>query len=156
MIRQARPEDLGDLRRIIVAAFHHETIHYLVERRFGVVEGKTWDQRKGDEIESFLGAHPEWVLVTELDGEVAGFVTYALDEERKVGQVQNNAVDPRHQNRGIGTGQVHFVLDIFRREGMKLAEVVTGLGSGYAPARRMYEKCGFEALMENVRYYRCL
>ncbi len=153
MIRKATKEDLGDMRRIVVNAFGHGTIHYLLESKFGIIGGKDWRVRKAQEIESFLQAHPDWILVTELEGKVVGFVSYSLDHDRKLGTVQNNAVDPQFQNKGMGTEQILHVLDIFRRKGMKLAEVRTGRGVRYLPARRMYEKCGFEPTTESVTYH---
>ena len=51
-----------------------------------------------------------------------------------------------------GTEQIRRVLQIFRDEGMRVGEVQTGLGQGYAPARKMYEACGFEPTMEFVTY----
>ncbi len=153
LIRTARPEDVPALRRIIVQAFGHHTIHYLVEARYGVVGGKAWDRRKADEIESFYRSHPQETLVTEEKGKVLGFITYSLDRGNRVGTILNNAVDPASQKKGIGTAQIKQVLEIFRREGMRLATVVTGLGPGYSPARRMYEKCGFEPIMDSVTYY---
>lgn len=152
-MRRAKEKDLGDLKRIIVEAFGHETIHYLIEDKFGIVGGKSWKERKADEIESFFRAHPDKVLVSEREGKVVGFVSYSLDHDRRLGTIQNNAVDPDFQGKGIGTKQILCVLDIFRKEGLELAEVRTGKGPGYMPARRMYEKCGFEATMESVTYH---
>jgi len=154
MIRRATHEDIGDLKTVIVKAFGHTTIHYLVESRYGKVGKKAWDEWKAQEIESFFLAHPDETLVTELKGRVVGFITYSLDPDRKVGTVLNNAVHPSFQSKGIGAKQVLHVLDIFRGKGMRLAQVTTGLGTGYRPARRMYEKCGFEPLMESATYYR--
>jgi ribosomal protein S18 acetylase RimI-like enzyme len=153
MIRPARKGDLPNIRRIIVAAFGKDTIHYLLEDKFGVLEGKSWEDRKAEEIESFYRQNPDRVLVTELTGKVVGFASFSLDKERKMGVIQNNAVDPEFQNRGIGTAQIEHLLGIFKERGMNLAEVVTGLDPGYAPARCMYEKCGFEPTQERVYYH---
>jgi N-acetylglutamate synthase-like GNAT family acetyltransferase len=150
MIRPAHEGDLPDIRRIIVEAFGHDTVHYKLEKKFGVLGGKTWDERKGDEIESFYRSHPDHVLVTESEGMVVGFVSFSCDWDRRMGEIQNNAVDPDFQNRGIGTAQISRALGVLKEMGMEFAEVSTGLGPGYAAARRMYEKCGFEPTIERV------
>jgi N-acetylglutamate synthase-like GNAT family acetyltransferase len=156
MIRPAVEEDVPEIRRIIIAAFGKDTIHYLLEEKFGVLGGKSWDDRKAEEIESSYRQHPDRILVTELGGKVVGFASFSLDTERKMGVVENNAVDPEYQNSGIGSAQIERILDIFREMDMELAEVVTGLGPGYTPARRMYEKCGFVPTQERVLYHRSL
>lgn len=156
MIRTARPGDLPELRRIIVEAFGQSTMHYLLERRFGTIGGRSWELRKADEIESFYRAHPDGVLVTEEEGRILGFVSFHLDPERGMGKIGNNAVDPEYQNRGIGTRQIARVLEILRERGMKIAEVQTGLADDYGPARCMYEKCGFKPTMEFVTYHASL
>jgi ribosomal protein S18 acetylase RimI-like enzyme len=153
MIRPATEADLPEIRRIIIAAFGKDTIHYLLEERFGVLGGKSWEDLKAEEIESSYKQHPDRVMVTELEGKIVGFASYSIDKGRKMGVVENNAVDPDYQNRGIGTSQIERVLEIFRENDMQLAEVVTGLDSGYTPARRMYEKCGFEPTQERVIYH---
>jgi ribosomal protein S18 acetylase RimI-like enzyme len=153
MIRPATEADLPEIRRIIIGAFGKDTIHYLLEEKYGVLGGKSWEDRKAEEIESYYRQHPNRVLVTELEGKLLGFASFSVDKERKMGVVENNAVDPGYQNRGIGTAQIERVLEIFREMGMQLAEVVTGLDSGYTPARRMYEKCGFEPTQERIIYH---
>jgi ribosomal protein S18 acetylase RimI-like enzyme len=156
MIRRARPGDLPELRRIIVEAFGKRTMHYLLERRFGPIGGRSWDLRKADEIESFYRYHPEGVLVTEEEGRILGFVSFQLDPDRRMGKIGNNAVDPEYQNQGIGTKQIARALDILKERGMNIVEVQTGLADDYAPARHMYEKCGFEPTMEFVTYHASL
>ncbi len=153
MIRAAREEDFPELRRIVVEAFGHSTIHYLLEDRYGTVGGKPWDVRKADEVTGFFRQRPDRVLVTELDGRIAGFVTYDIDDDRKMGIIGNNAVDPKFQKRGIGTSQIQHVLGLMREKGMRIAEVRTGLGPEYAPARRVYEKCGFSPTTRSVTYH---
>ena len=153
VIRGASQEDLPELRRIIVEAFGHSTIHYLIEERFGIVGTRTWNVRKADEIADFFRLKPEQVLVTEIEGRIAGFTTYDLDDDRKIGVIGNNAVDPSFQERGIGTNQIQYVLGLMREKGMRIAEVRTGLGPEYAPARRVYEKCGFSPTMESAIYH---
>ncbi len=53
----------------------------------------------------------------------------------------------------VGAGVVdEETLETFREAGMEYACVGTGLNEGHAPARHVYEKCGFEPLIEYVMY----
>ncbi len=153
MIREAWEGDLPDLKRIIISAFSKSTIHYLLEERYGRIGDRSWAEWKTQEIESFFKSHPERVLVTEQEGRIVGFAAYDLKPEREMGIILNNAVEPDSQNQGLGTAQIRHLLNIFRERGMRFAKVVTGGGEGYAPARKMYEKCGFEATMKSVIYH---
>jgi hypothetical protein len=47
-----------------------------------------------------------------------------------------------------------FALDRFRSEGMRWANVDTGLDDGHAPARRAYERAGFDISISSIRYYK--
>ena len=103
-------------------------------------------------MREFSLANPGCVLVSELAGEVVGFITFTLDRERKIGVIGNNAVRPEHAGKGIGSAQYLAVLEIFRREGMQFACVTTGLDEAHAPARRAYEKVGFVPVLSFVEY----
>ena len=45
------------------------------------------------------------------------------------------------------------VLDHFRSQGMLYAKVVTGMDYAHEPARRAYERAGFNIRHEDVTYY---
>ena len=121
---------------------------------FRAAFGTDWRMDKMGQIESFCARYPQWCLVTEVDGRIAGFITWVLYRKRAIAEIGNNAVDPEYQGRGIGTQQYNRVLEVFRAEGMKFAMVKTGLDEPHAPARAAYEKAGFVALIPTVTYYR--
>ena len=152
-IRPARPGDVPWMREIIADSFEGVTFHHLLERRYGTIGARSWREWKADEIEETFRAHPESVLVAELDGAVVGVVSFRLDRQRLIGTIGNNGVDPTFQGRGIGSRMYAHVLDLFRQAGMRFAEVTTGLGDEAAPARRAYEKVGFRPLTQSIRYF---
>jgi len=100
------------------------------------------------------------VLVTEEDRVILGFCSYQMSGARKVGTIHYNGVALAARGKGVGTLQVERVLELFRAAGMEYACVGTGLNEGHAPARRparrVYEKNGFEPLIEYVMYARRL
>jgi len=96
------------------------------------------------------------VCVAERDGQVVGFITFYANVRPGVGEIGNNAVHPDHRGHGIGPQMYRHVLDRFRALGMRVAKVGTGLDPSHAPARRAYEKAGFDLQLPSVAYYRTL
>jgi len=47
-----------------------------------------------------------------------------------------------------------FVMERMKEAGMKAVRVNTGADEAHAPARRAYEKAGFERSIPSVMYYR--
>ncbi|MGI6208247.1 MAG: GNAT family N-acetyltransferase [Anaerolineae bacterium] len=153
-IREYVPADAAAIEDIAAAAWApiYEHFAYLQEQALGEVARPSSVDNKRAQVRSFAQQHPEWIRVSEVDGKVVGFITFTLDRERRIGTIGNNAVDPEFCGRGIGTSQYREVLDIFRREGMRYATVVTGLDDSHAAARRAYERVGFKQVLPSVEY----
>ncbi len=90
------------------------------------------------------------VYVVELSGEVVGFVSIRLDPDSKVGEIGLNAMHPDHSGRGIGTEMYKFAISQMRLGGMQVATVATGGDPSHEPARRAYEKSGFNVRIPSV------
>lgn len=108
---------------------------------------------KGEQVRSHCERHPEWVFVCEEEGRIVGFVTFVLDREKGIGEIGNNAVDPECGLKGIGQQMYRAVLRYFGEQGMRYARVSTGMDDAHAPARRAYERAGFDIRHENVTYF---
>lgn len=70
----------------------------------------------------------------------------------KFGEIGNNAVAPSVGRRGIGTFQCQQIISRMKEQGVAYILVDTGLDESHAPARRMYEKTGFDRSFEHVTY----
>jgi ribosomal protein S18 acetylase RimI-like enzyme len=151
-IRTATEADLPRLKELTAEAFEGITIYHILEKRYGQLGGKPWQEWKTAHLGALVKEHPEQILVAEADGEIVGFCTYHVDRVRGVGEVGNNGVDRRYRNRGIGTRLYSRAIERLREEGMRGVEVVTGLDDDYASARRAYEKVGFQPLVRSIRY----
>jgi ribosomal protein S18 acetylase RimI-like enzyme len=114
-----------------------------------------WEKSQAADVERVCTGGEHTVWVADAAGTVAGFVAYTLNAETKVGEVYMLAVDPAHQNRGLGTRLNAVALDRLREAGMEVAQVGTGGDPGHAPARRTYEKAGYTAL-PSVWYFQLL
>lgn len=154
-LRAATLDDMPRLQQIVREVWAIGS-DFALEEKYGSVGDERWDRWLVPKVMSRLYEELGNIRVTEVDGEIAGFISFALDGARKVGTIHYNAVDPRFQGRGVGTAQVKHVLGIFREAGMRIACVGTGLNEGHAPARRMYEKAGFEPVIEYRMYARRL
>jgi ribosomal protein S18 acetylase RimI-like enzyme len=158
IIRRIRPEEVETICDIAVRAW--EPVFAEFRRRMGdeMFEAKHagWRENKAQQVRWHAQNYPQWVIVTELGGQVVGFLTYRLKEPEGFGEIGNNAVDPDFQGRGLGAAQCAQALDLFREAGMKYAEVVTGLDDSHAPARAMYERVGFAQTWASVMYTRTL
>ncbi|OGV77429.1 MAG: hypothetical protein A3K19_12535 [Lentisphaerae bacterium RIFOXYB12_FULL_65_16] len=155
MIRPYRTEDLAGIMDIGNRAW--QPIYRMFndvygEELLGVISGDT-RTCKGEQIRSHCAAHPEWTLVCEENGRVVGFVTFVLDPNRKIGTIGNNAVDPACGLKGKGQEMYQAALRFFRDNGMLYASVRTGLDDAHAPARRAYERAGFDIRHDDVTYY---
>jgi len=111
---------------------------------------------KGEQIKNHCGKYPEWIFICEENKRVVGFVTFFLDYEKRIGEIGNNAVGPDAGLKGIGQQMYKAVLKHFTEEGMTYAKVATGLDDAHAPARRAYERAGFDIKVEDVTYYKKL
>jgi ribosomal protein S18 acetylase RimI-like enzyme len=115
-----------------------------------------WKKTQAEVVRGICGDTDKYTTwVADVDGTVAGFLTYELNDEKEEGEVTLLAVHPDVQNRGIGTELNLFALEKMRESGMKVAVVATGGDPGHAPARRAYEKAGYTPL-PLVRYYQDL
>lgn len=157
-IRPYTATDLGEIERIADRAWQN------IFREYRKIHGDALFARlfpnhemlKSRQLRDFLSKFPEQALVAEDQGRVIGFVTYALDQENRVGAISNNAVDPDLGLKGVGQTLYQAVFDRFRKAGMDYAKVTTGLDDAHAPARRAYQRAGFDIAREDVTYYRPL
>ena len=148
-----RPDDWPVVEEIIRQIWNIG-LDYLRESRYGFkVAGQSWQDRKTQSVRREIEANPGNWFVSEFDGRVAGFCSLSADTATGIGQVGQNGVHPDLKGKGCGSRQLAFVLDELRRRGMKIAEVHTGLNDeGHAPARKMYERAGFEPLFDHRTY----
>jgi ribosomal protein S18 acetylase RimI-like enzyme len=155
VFRLVRDDEIERIAEIAVKAWtpiYEARRNTLGDRLFQEVFGD-WQRVKSDEVRNAARNRPGMVWVTEVGGRIAGFTTFWVDAERRVGHIGNNAVDPEFQGRGIGTRQHREVLRLLRERGLACALVLTGLDEAHAPARVTYEKVGFKPLWSSVTYY---
>jgi GNAT superfamily N-acetyltransferase len=158
-IRPATQADAPQLQAIREAAFAPifasfrsmlgDTIYELAQARD--------DANQGELLTSLLAPGSDWeVHAIELDAALVGFVSLRMNAETRVGEIGLNAVEPRHAGRGIGTAMFEWALRRMKAGGMRVATVGTGGDPSHAPARRAYEKLGFDTKIPSVWMFKLL
>ena len=155
MMRPCRPEDLETVADIADRAWRgiHASYRRILGDEIFLAMRPRHETSKGDEVRSSFERSPDWCWVCEKEGRVVGFITCTMDPEKRFGTIGNNAVDPSCPLKGIGQQMYAFVLEQFRRNGMRYATVGTGLDEGHARARRAYERAGFSIRLDKTQYY---
>ena len=159
IIRDMQP---GDLERMVeIALMAWEPIYEGFRRDMGEALFATvhpdWRQEKAQQIRQ--AAEPRegaLALVAELEGQIVGFVTFFTRRDIPVGEIGNNAVAPDFRGRGIAGQLYDQAFERLKARGMRYVQVITGGDEAHAPARRAYEKAGFQARWRTVQYYRPL
>jgi GNAT superfamily N-acetyltransferase len=158
-IRPTKPEDAPVLEAIRQAAFEPVFASFraiLGEEIYHRAQAHE-DAAHGELLASLLREGSGWELYSAvLEGTVVGFVSLQLNLDRLVGEIGLNAVHPDHASKGVGTALYEYALERMRQAGMRVATVATGGDPGHAPARRAYEKAGFDVVFPNVWMCRVL
>ena len=140
------PQRHAQTLRAIVAEIWDGSNDALMEKQFGLIGHKPWDEWLSQSILSYLTVAAGRSFVAEKNGDVVGFCSYVIDEARSRGTVGYNGVARNHQGSGIGSAMLDFVLSRIRAEGMEHAVVLVADNQQHIPALRNYEKHGFRRL----------
>lgn len=117
------------------------------------ITGENWQETLRSNISMQQSAPTS--LVALLDGKVVGFCGCRV-ERGKLGVIGYNGVDPEYRGRGIARYLYEAAFDQFREQGICHARVFTGGDDGHGPARRAYEKAGYDKKVLSTTYYQKL
>ena len=155
-IRPATTEDTEILVRIAQDEFR--AIYGCIHQQLGEEVFSSFypdpDEQKAQQIREDIASGN--CFVSEVDGQIAGFIRYIYYAKENIGVIGNNAVSAAFRGQGIGPRQYDFVFDLLRQKGAAGVKVTTGLDEAHAPARRAYEKAGFSAHTSQITYYKKL
>jgi GNAT superfamily N-acetyltransferase len=151
--RPAEPGDASRLQAIRRAAFApiFASFRSLLGDEIYEIAQRREDEAQEGLLASLLAGDPGWPLYVAQSGEeVVGFVAFQVNRETLVGEIGLNAVDPTRAGQGIGAAMYEFAVARMKEAGMKVATVATGGDPSHAPARRAYQKAGFDAVVPSV------
>ena len=158
MIREYRKEDFETLAAIARKAWR-KIFEGFRQQLGDELYAILYDNRQQDkryQLSVFLEKYPEYCRICERNGKIAGFITFGLNRELRVGRILNNAADPESGEKGVGQEMYAAVFEIMRAEGMTACTVNTGLDEGHAPARKAYERAGFYRHTDSITYVKLL
>lgn len=128
VIRKATEGDLDTCGEIYAAAF--STAPYCEQWTPGAAT---------DMLSGLLSRDPDHCWCAELDGRIVGFVFCTVFGTFRA-TVQEFAIAPAYQHKGLGTKMMEHVLDELRSAGLQTVDLVV---HRKAPAYRMYKRFGF-------------
>lgn len=146
-VRSYRPGDLEALR--MIARTSHEITRFYADPHFP-------RERCSDLYDTWIVRSCEgWadaVLVAELDGGAAGYVTCHFDRTSNRGSIGLIAVSATARGKGLGRDLVLGALGSCRDHGSAEASVVTQ-GANVA-AQRLFQACGFRTFSTGLWFHR--
>ena len=136
------------------------TTHELIEQRHGPIDGRSWIEHTVDAVAAHMRQPDVTTFVAEVESRIVGYAAAQVMPPASrgetpapdVGIVSYNAVDPDYQGQGIGTALIQRVLSYLQEQGARVLAVWTLEAD--EPARRIYERLGFEELTRFVYYTR--
>jgi len=148
-IRTVRAGDVDAIVAITAEVFGPVSIDGLIEQMLGR-PAADWVSVKAQAIRRELAENPRGCFVAECDGQVAGYVTTAIDEVASRGVIANLAVSAACQNRGVGRALLARALADFRGRGLAQAKIETLACN--AAGRRLYPAMGFREVVRQIHY----
>jgi GNAT superfamily N-acetyltransferase len=153
LMRGANASDAPGLEEVRRAAFAPVFASFraiLGEDLYQLAQARQ-DEAQAGYLASLLVPDSGWeVYVAEQAGLVVGFVSLQLNQNTTIGEIGLNAVHPDWAGAGIGTVLYDFAVERMREAGMRVATVSTGGDPSHAPARRAYEKAGFNVGIPSI------
>lgn len=154
IMREYRPGDLEAVMAIANAGWREirkMSRAALGDRIADILNPAGDAESKGLQVKNQIDSGLYGIAVCEHDNEVVGFVTYKHDDT--FGEICNNAAKIGTGLKGIGQTMYKFVLDEFRKAGVKVVKVTTGMDYAHSPARKAYERAGFTRHLDSTTYF---
>lgn len=128
-IRTYAPADLPALQTIRAAAFMpvFASFRSIVGPEVAALGLATAEQEQADLLSAIAKpTNGHAIAIAEINGAIAGFVSWKLNIAPGIGEITLNAVHPDHGGKGVGTGLYEHALAALKSAGMQLAAVGKG------------------------------
>ncbi|HEY7116211.1 MAG TPA: GNAT family N-acetyltransferase [Tepidisphaeraceae bacterium] len=150
-IRAYQATDLARLQEITAQTFGPVSIDRNMETLLGPFGLGDWRDRKVAAIADDCRLQPDGVFVAQDPaGQIAGYVTTRLNPASGIGWIPNLAVDPAHQNKGLGRALLNHAIDFFRRCGMQVAKIETLEQNPIG--QTLYPSLGFKEVARQIHF----
>ena len=149
-IRPFQPTDLARIQQITIESFEGVSIDRNIETAFGVVAGRTWNERKSRNVTLDCEANPAGVFVATDGDDIIGYITTRVDRFSSIGQIPNLAVTEQGRGKGIGTSLIEHALAWFREQGLAMAKIETLEQN--ERGQHLYPRFGFTEVARQIHY----
>jgi ribosomal protein S18 acetylase RimI-like enzyme len=158
-IRPFEAADLEEIQQIRALAFApiFRSFRQIVGETISALALAQADTEQAEHLASVCAPNSRRrVYVALVDELLVGFVSFSLNDTKKIGEIGLNAVHPNHAGKGIGTTLYNFAIEQMRESWMVLATVGVGGDPSHIPAQRAYRKAGFGPSIPSIWMYRVL
>jgi GNAT superfamily N-acetyltransferase len=129
--------------------FPKGTVSQLLTESYGSLVNKTetWTRlvKQFNDADELVHTRPEvarCTFITKKNGKPIGLGCFD-PRDPEYGIIGHNCIIPSEQGNGYGQQQIKEIFNRLRKHKIRKARVSTGAGKFAAPARQMYEACGF-------------
>jgi ribosomal protein S18 acetylase RimI-like enzyme len=151
LIRPARYADIDEIKTITRLAFEPVSLDRMAQDYFATNLGDLeWHEYKNSSVGAQCEANIYQVIVCEVDGKTVGYATMALDFQRGIAEIGNNAVHPDFQGLGLGKAMQQEIMRRMLESGFNKFKVSTLTND--VIAQKIYEKLGFEKIISGIYY----
>lgn len=152
-VHDAIAGDLPAILSITRQTFGPMSFNRIREQFFGQQMGdEPWHHYMCDSVRKSFESPETQFMIGKVANQIVAFASYWFDPKQGMATIGYNAVSPEFQNRGIASRMLADVRCRFIDAGYENWQVTT-LEHDH-PARRVYEKLGFEAASQSVTYLR--
>jgi ribosomal protein S18 acetylase RimI-like enzyme len=142
-VREARAEDVGDIAELAADAFRLS--RFWADPFFSTEQAREFHR---EWVRNLYAGLADRVLVCDLDGDIAGFVTGALRQGE--GRIPLIATRVGHRRKGLGRSLLSAVLHWFVTAGAERVQVKTQ-AQNY-PALALYHRTGFTVTQSDLTF----
>lgn len=133
-----------DITIEVFGSFYERTFHSMVDPQVYEHQHGSWTEDYRRLIPTlFAPEQDRYILLAEDRGEIAGYVAWHTDPDRRHGEIDILCVRERQRGNGIGRSLCERAIDSMRDRGVEVVQIGTGGDDFHAPARHLYESLGF-------------
>ena len=159
--RWAEETDVKTVERVVSSAWDFEfdrERQTLGDELSAVVFGDAVQQKVNEAVEAAKAARTDSDTENRLRlaferGKAVGYAGLETEREKALGVIETMAVVPEARGRGIGCALCMDAFDIFRKQGLKYARLMTGSGEATERGRQMCWNVGLYREVPSIDYY---
>lgn len=141
----------GDIFNMLIDSYNDLYLKYDIHNKQKYIDA--W--KKSDEMTfNHKDSIGKCVIVSQVDGENVGFISYDPRNLPSFGVVGQNCILTKYKGHGYGRQQLNQLIKIFKERDCELVKVSTGDSEFFVPAQKMYVNAGFKEVnrIKNAEY----